>query len=77
MQRGLNPSRPLQGKIRTSFMNKDASASSPLCVQCVLLTVAIIYSPTKTQSGESGSHGGLGSGATATYSGKDIPPHPR
>ncbi len=77
MQSGLNPSRPLQGKIRTSFMNKDVSASSPLCVRCVLVTAAIIYSSTKAQSGESGSHGELGSGATATYSGEDIPPHPR
>lgn len=77
MQSGLNPSGPLQGKIRTSFMNKDVSASSPLCVQYVLVTAAIIYSPTKAQSGGSGSHRGLGSGATATYSGKDIPPHPR
>lgn len=32
MLSGLNPSRPLQGKIRTSFMNKDVSASSALSV---------------------------------------------
>lgn len=54
-------------------MNKDAS---PLCVQYVLVTALVIYSPTKARSGASGSHGGPGSGATAAYSGKDIPPHP-
>ncbi len=32
-------------------MNKDVSASSPLCVQRALVTVAIIYSPAMTQSG--------------------------
>lgn len=48
-----------------------------LCVQYVLVTEAIIYSPAQARSGGSGSRGGLGSGATATYSGRDIPPHPR
>lgn len=76
MQSGLNPSGPLQQKIRISFMNKDVWASSPFCVQCALVTGTIIYSPTKACSGESESHGGIGSGATATYSRKDIPPHP-
>lgn len=47
-----------------------------LCVQYVLVTEAIIYSPAKAWSGGSGSRGGLGSGATATYSGRDIAPHP-
>lgn len=32
MQTGLNPLNPLQGKIRTSFMNKDGSASLPLFI---------------------------------------------
>lgn len=48
-----------------------------LCVQYVLVTEAIIYSPAQARSGGSGSRGGLRSGATATYSGRDIPPHPR
>ena len=51
-------------------MNKDVWASSPLCAQRVFVIEAIIYSPTKACSGERGSHGGSGSGATATYSGK-------
>lgn len=32
MQSGLNLLNPLQGKIRTSFMNKDGSASFPLFI---------------------------------------------
>lgn len=51
-------------------MNKYVWVSSSLCVQCVLDTEAIIYSPAKARFGESVSRGGLGSGATATYSGK-------
>lgn len=48
MQSGPDPSRPLQWKIRTPFMNKDVQASSLLfCVQCVLATPAIIYSPSE------------------------------
>lgn len=47
------------------------------CVQYVLVTEAIIYSAAKARSGGSGPRGGLGSGATVTYSGRDIAPHPR
>lgn len=35
------------GEIRPSFMNKDASASSALWVQYVLVTALVIYSPTR------------------------------
>ena len=53
-----------------NFLHEYVWASSPLCFPCALVTEAIIYSPTKACSGESGSHGELRSGATATYSGK-------
>lgn len=62
MQSGLNLLNPLQGKIRTSFMIKDGSASLPLFMGLLrVLEVDLI--------------GGLGSEATVAYSGKDIPPH--
>lgn len=38
-------------------MNKDVGAASTFCVQCALVTEAIIYSPAKARSGESGSPG--------------------